>query len=98
MPLRVAAAFVADDAMKVIETARRLIYLFNSEVDRAEENTIDLSPGAFDLKLRQIETVRAVVDEIRRSHDIPRYKTEQLDSSLRELVGRLETVRDADAG
>ena len=96
--MRVASAFVADDAMNVIETARRLIYVFNSEVDRAEENTIDLSPGAFDLKLRQIETVRVVVDEIRRSHDIPRYKTEQLDSSLRELFGRLEAVRDGDTG
>ena len=92
--MRVAAAFVADDAPDVIETARRLIYIFGNEVDSYEQGIIDPGPGAVDLKLRQIDTVRAVVDEIRRSHDIPRYKTEQLDRALREIISRLETVED----
>jgi hypothetical protein len=96
--MRVAAAFVADDAMDVIETARRLIYIFGNTIDRVEEGVFDAPPQAYDVTLRQIETVRAVVDEIRRSHDIPSYKTEQLDSSLRELVGRLEAVRDENTG
>ena len=91
--MRIAAAFVAGAAMDVIETARRLIYIFNNEVDRVEEGVIEPVPGAFDLKLRQIDTVRAVVDEVRRSHDIPRYKTEQLDRALRDIISRLEAVR-----
>ncbi len=92
--MRIAAAFVAGAAMDVIETTRRLIYIFNNEVDRVEEGVIEPAPGAFDLKLRQIDTVRAVVDEVRRSHDIPRYKTEQLDRALRDMISRLEAVRE----
>ena len=92
--MRVAAAFVADDAPNVIETARRLIYIFGNTIDRVEEGIFDAPPQAYDVTLRQIDTVRAIVDEIRRRHDIPRYKTEQLDRSLRELVGRLEAIRE----
>ena len=91
--MRVAAAFVADDAMDVIETARRLISIFNNTIDRVEEGIFDAPPQAFDVTMRQIDGVRAVVDEIRRSHDIPRYKTEQLDNSLREMISRLEAIR-----
>ncbi|HEY5623738.1 MAG TPA: fused MFS/spermidine synthase, partial [Gammaproteobacteria bacterium] len=96
--MRVAAAFVADDAMDVIETARRLVYIYNEEVDRVEQGVFEAPRAAFDVTMRQIDTVRAVVDEIRRSHNIPRYKTEQLDRALRDLVTRLETARDRRGG
>ncbi len=96
--MRVAAAFVADDAMDVIETARRVVYIYNEEVDRVERGDFEAPPQAYDITIRQIDTVRAVVDEIRRTHDIPRYKTEQLDRALRDLVDRLESARDRIAG
>ena len=96
--MRVAAAFVADDAMDVIETARRLVYIYNEEVNRVERGDFEAPPQAFDVTMRQIDTVRAVVDEVRRNNDIPRYKTEQLDRALRDLVNRLESVRDRIAG
>ncbi len=96
--MRVAAAFVADDAMDVIETARRLVYIYNEEVNRVERGDFEAPPQAFDVTMRQIDTVRAVVDEVRRTHDIPRYKTEQLDRALRDLVSRLESVRDRISG
>jgi hypothetical protein len=96
--MRVAAAFVAGDAMDVIETARRLVYIYNEEVNRVERGDFEAPPQAFDVTMRQIDTVRAVVDEVRRNNDIPRYKTEQLDRALRDLVNRLESVRDRIAG
>ncbi len=92
--MRLAAAFVAEDATDVIETARRLIYIFNYEVDRAEEGIIDPPPEAYDFKLQQIDTVRTIVDRIRRIHEIPTYKTEQLDRALRDIIVRLETIRE----
>jgi len=92
--MRIAAAFVADAAMDVIETARRLIYIFNYEVDRVEEGIFDPPSEVFDVKLRQIDTVRTIVDRIRQSHDIPTYKTEQLDRALRDIVIRLEAIRE----
>ena len=92
--MRIAAAFVADAAMDVIETARRLIYIFNYEVDRVEEGIFDPPSEVFDVKLRQIDTVRTIVDQTRQSHDIPTYKTEQLDRALRDIVIRLEAIRE----
>ena len=92
--MRVAAAFVADDAIDVIETSRRLLYVFDNEVNNAEEGRLDVSPEAIEQKLRQIETVRVVVDQVRREHNIPGYKTEQLDRELGNIIRRLEQLRD----
>ncbi|MCY3731378.1 MAG: fused MFS/spermidine synthase, partial [Rhodospirillaceae bacterium] len=92
--MRVAAAFVAGDAIDVIETSRRLLYVFDNEVNSAEEGRLDVTPAAIDQKLRQIETVRVVVDQVRREHDIPGYKTEQLDRELGNIIRRLEQLRE----
>ena len=91
--MRMAAAFVADDAIDVIETGRRLLYVFDNEVNNAEEGRLDLTPAAVDQKLLQIETIRVVVDQVRRDHDIPGYKTEQLDRELGNIIRRLEQLR-----
>ena len=91
--MRVAAAFVADDGIDVIETSRRLLYVFDTEVDNAAEGRIDVTPEAIEHKLRQIETVRVVVDQVRREHDIPSYKTTQLDRELGNIIRRLEQLR-----
>ena len=92
--MRVAAAFVAGDAIDVIETSRRLLYVFDNEVNNAEQDRLDVTPAAIDQKLRQIETVRVVVDQVRREHDIPVYKTEQLDRELGNIIRRLEQLRE----
>ena len=92
--MRVAAAFVADDAIDVIETSRRLLYVFDNEAINAEQGRLDVTPAAIDQKLRQIETVRVVVDQVRREHDIPTYKTEQLDRELGNIIRRLEQLRE----
>ncbi|MDE0005588.1 MAG: hypothetical protein OXQ29_23095, partial [Rhodospirillaceae bacterium] len=55
---------------------------------------LDVTPAAIDQKLRQIETVRVVVDQVRREHDIPGYKTEQLDRELGNIIRRLEQLRE----
>ena len=92
--LRVAAAFVANDAIDVIETARRLFYIFDNEVDSAIDGRFTVTRPAIDLKLRQIEAVRLVVDQVRREHDIPLYKTEDLDRELGDIIRRLEQLRE----
>ena len=92
--MRVAAAFVADDAIDVIETGRRLLYVFDNEVDNAVEGRIDVTAASIDQKLLQIETVRVVMDQVRREHDIPTYKTEQLDRELGNIIRRLERLKE----
>jgi hypothetical protein len=91
--MRIAAAFVADDTKDVIETARRLIYIFNDSADRIENGVYEAPPQAYDVTLSQIESVRAIVNEVRRRHYIPKYKTEQLDNDLRATTVRVEALR-----
>ena len=91
--MRVAAAFVAGDAIDVIETARRLLHVFDLEVNNAIAGRVDVPPSAIDLKLRQIEAVRSVVDQMRRDHNIPAYKTDDLDRELRNIIRRLERLK-----
>ncbi len=92
--MRIAAAFVAGDAIDVIETARRLFYVFDNEVDHAIEGTIDVTTKAIDFKLRQIETVRTIVDQVRQERNIPAYKTEELDRKLENVIRRLQQLRE----
>jgi hypothetical protein len=92
--MRVAAAFVADDALDVIETARRLFYVFDTEVDGAIDGRFTVTRAAVDLKLRQVEAVRTVVDQVRREHDLPPYKTESLDREFGDIIRRLEQLRE----
>ena len=92
--MRVAAAYVADRAEEVLETTRRLIYIFNQELSNAEQGRIEVTAGAIEFKLRQIEVVRTVVRDIKARHaDVPAYKTELLSSQLGDLVSRLEALQ-----
>ena len=91
--MRVAAAFVANDALDVIETARRLIYIFGTEVDSAEAGRLDVGVQAIDLKLSQVNAVRDVLEQVRRSHEIPGYKIEQLERDLAAITRRLNNFR-----
>jgi len=92
--MRVAAAFVAGDAIDVIETARRLFYVFDNEVDNAIEGRLDVTASAIEFKLKQIETVRMVVDQVRQEYDIPSYKTEELDRELGNIIRRLRALQE----
>jgi len=91
--MRVAAAFVANDGIDVVETARRLLYIFGNEVDNAIDGRISVTPALIDRKLLQIQTVRAVVDQVRREHNIPIYKTDEIDRELLNISQRLEKLK-----
>jgi spermidine synthase len=93
--MRLGAAFVADRALDVVETARRLIYIFDRELDNAEKGRVEVNRGAIELKLSQVEAAREVVKEIETSHpDVPKYKTELLAKRLTRVVGRLTALRE----
>ena len=92
--MRVGAAFVADRPLDVVETTRRLIYIFDREVDNAEEGRLEVNRGAIDLKLRQVEAARQVVADVESRHpDVPAYKTQLLRERLDRVVARLEALR-----
>ncbi|MDZ7684493.1 MAG: hypothetical protein U5O39_05390 [Gammaproteobacteria bacterium] len=90
--MRLAASFVADDALRVIETARRLIYIFDSEISRAEEGQIEPDSASLRAKLEQIQAVRGVLENFTDDERIPSYKTDQFEEATEKLTNRLESM------
>jgi hypothetical protein len=87
--MRLASSFVADDVLDVVETARRLIYIFESEVGRVERGEISPDRRSIISKLRQVEAVRQVLSNLREDDRIPAYKLSSLDAGTSSVVERL---------
>ena len=90
--LRLASTFVADDALDVIETARRLVYVFEQEVARAERGDIQPSPAAILIKLRQVAAVRQVLSNSRDDDRVPDYKLANLEARMDRVSERLQAL------
>jgi len=93
--MRVGAAYVADRPLDVVETTRRLVYIFNNELDNAEEGRVDVTAAAIDMKLRQVDAARSIIDDIAARHvEVPKYKTESLTRRLNLVAARLAALKD----
>lgn len=88
--MRLASSYVADDVLDVVETARRLIYIFEQEVGRVERGEISPDRRSIIIKLRQIEAVRQVLSNFREDDRIPAYKVASLDAATSSVVDRLK--------
>jgi hypothetical protein len=92
--MRLASSFVADDAPEIIETARRLIYIFGLEIKLAEDGQINPAPAALRAKLMQVNAVRTVLAEFEDDDRIPAYKRDQLTASIERVSGRLQALSE----
>jgi hypothetical protein len=90
--MRLASSYVADDVLDVVETARRLIYIFEHEVGRAERGEISPDRRSIIIKLRQVEAVRQVLSNLREDDRIPAYKVASLDAATSSVVERLRSL------
>jgi len=87
--MRLAAAFVADDAAEIIETARRLIYIFEYEATLAESGQVKLDVRSLRAKLQQVAAVQQVLSNFAEDDRIPSYKVEQLKAATESISDRL---------
>jgi predicted membrane-bound spermidine synthase len=90
--MRLASSFVADDVLDIVETARRLIYIFEQEVDRAEHGEVIPDKRSITVKLRQVEAVQQVLSNIREDDRIPTYKLSSLDARASSVAERLRSL------
>lgn len=91
--MRLASSFVADDVFDVLETARRLIYIFENEVSRAERGEITPDRRSIVTKLRQVEAVRQVLSNLAEDERIPAYKISNLDAGTSSVLDRLKGLQ-----
>ena len=76
--------------LDVVETARRLISIFEREVARAERGEVSPDRRSIMSKLRQVEAVRQVLSNVREDDRIPAYKLANLDAGTSSVVERLK--------
>jgi hypothetical protein len=87
--MRLASSYVADDAPEMIETARRLIHIFDLEIELAEDGQIDPDPAELRMKLMQVNAVRTILAGFQNDDRFPAYKRDQLTASIERVSERL---------
>jgi hypothetical protein len=92
--MRLASSYVADNAPEVIETARRLIYIFELEVELAEDGQIVPGAAALRTRLMQVNAVRTVLANFKDDDRIAAYKRDQLTASIEQVSGRLQALSE----
>lgn len=90
--MRLAASHVAGDALNSVETARRLIHLFEEEVIKAEDGDINPGSRAIEIKLRQINAAQTVLNNLKEDPRVPEYKLRLLSEAIENLTYRLEAL------
>jgi len=90
--MRLASSYVAGDVLNATETARRLIHMFDREVARAESGDITPEPRSIIVKLRQVEAVRLILQDLQGDQRIPQYKLASLEAAINRVADRLRAL------
>jgi len=90
--MRLASSYVAGDVLNATETARRLIYMYDREVAAAESGEITPTPRSIIAKLRQVEAVRLVLNNLQGDQRVPAYKLGSLESAIDRVADRLRAL------
>ena len=90
--LRLASAYVADDADNIIETSRRIIYILEREVAAVEDGEYSPARPAILAKMRQVEGVRRVLEDLRDDDRIAAYKLASLEAAINRVGERLRAL------
>jgi hypothetical protein len=90
--MRLASAYVADDADNIIETSRRIIYIFEREVTAVEDGEYSPARPAILAKMRQVEAVRRVLEDLRNDDRVAAYKLASLEAGINRVGERLRAL------
>ncbi|MGI9204774.1 MAG: spermidine synthase, partial [Woeseiaceae bacterium] len=90
--MRLAAAYVADDPVNIIETARRVIYIFDTEVDRTAAGEIEPDMLSLRGKMLQVKAVEQILDSLANDDRIAPYKVRELDAAISRIAARLQEL------
>lgn len=92
---RVSAAYFADQPEEVLETARRLTYILDAELERIEElveqQNKPESAKILEFRQRQIEVIKRAVTDVAERHDLNETSVEEV---ITRLVGLQELAAD----
>lgn len=84
---RVTSAYYADQPNEVIETARRLAYVIETELDIIEEGEKAADLGAWEFRKQQLVVIGQAVTDVAARHDLN-------ETSVAEVLESLETLHE----
>jgi hypothetical protein len=86
--MRVSAAYFANRPEEVLETARRMTFILENELDAIEERTISVATGVLQFRQRQIGVILAAVNDVAKRHDLSSKSVDEVVTKLGELQER----------
>jgi hypothetical protein len=86
------AAYFADRPAEVLETARRLTYVIEAELDAIEENSETVISTVPEYRRKQIEVIRGAVSDVAQRHELSATSVDEVVTRLDELRERAEEM------
>jgi spermidine synthase len=90
--MRLAAAYVAERMPELIETARRVIHIFNNELQLVEDGQISPSFPELQAKALHIGAVMKVLADIEGDERVEARKLAELNESIEQVKNRLSEI------
>ena len=87
--MRLKSTDLAGDTPSSLETARRLLYLYNDEAERAENGNTTLGPKTVALRKRQIDEVEAILQKVSSEGRAPYTDIDIIQATITDLRMRL---------
>jgi hypothetical protein len=92
--IRLAAAYVADTMPEIIETARRLTFIFDNEMGLAEDGEVNPSFPTLQAKARHVAAVEQILAGIEDDDRVEHYKIAELKASIEQSKARLRALAE----
>lgn len=95
--MRMKSTYLAGDIVSCLETARRVLYYFKSEADRAESGSVSLDSSTINLRLGQMDEVRAILGQITAEGGAPQSEIDVIETTAADIATRLTALLAAQA-
>ena len=89
---RISSAYLADRPEEVLETARRLAYVLETELETIEENDKLKESPVLEFRQRQIEVIKNAVNDVANRHELNATSVSEVVTSLEKLQERAATI------
>ena len=93
--MRVSAAYFANRPEEVLETARRMTFILEGELDSIEERSNTVATHVLRLRQQQIGAILGAVNDIAQRHELSPKSVDEVTTKLRKLQKRAADQKNA---
>jgi spermidine synthase len=90
--MRISAAYLADRPDEVLETARRMTFILEGELDSIEAREAVNNEMELQFTQSQLEVILKAVNDITSRHELPQQSVQEVDTRLFDLLKRVAAM------